>query len=269
LRPWAAARAERRLKLPGKGRAHDLGDELIVSVTSYPARFATLHLTLACLLDQSVKADRTVLWIAHEHLPLLPPLVRAIEQRGLEICGCEDLRSFKKLIPAIQAFPDAFIATADDDVYYPRDWLEELVKGAQPGVIACHRAHRMKISVNGAIAPYLDWAFDVQDAAARAPSTNILPTGVGGILYAPHCLDPRVIDRALFQRLCPDGDDLWFYWCARMAGTKYRKVGRKFRQVAWGNTQVFSLWAANEAGGNDAMIAALQNEFGYLDCSVG
>jgi hypothetical protein len=231
-------------------------------LTSYPARFATLHLTLACLLDQSVRADRTLLWIARDDLSAVPDQVRALEQRGLEIRTCDDLRSYKKLIPTLGAFPDAYIATADDDVYYPRDWLEELVGGAEAGVIICHRAHRMKRLANGKMAPYLDWQLNIQDERSRQRSTDILPTGVGGILYPPHSLHPRVTSRALFERLCPDGDDLWFYWCARSAGSLYKKVGGGFRKVPWSASQDSSLWSDNEAGGNDRMIAALERELG-------
>ena len=185
----------------------------------------------------------------------------------MEIRSCDDLRSFKKLVPALEAFPNAFIATADDDIHYPRKWLESLVSGSEQGVITCHRAHRMRRSPDGRLRPYLEWEFAVQDSEARRPSADILPTGIGGILYPPHCLDPRVTDQELFLRLCPGGDDLWFYWCARMAGTLYRKVGGEFRMVTWPGTQESSLWASNEAGGNDRMIRALEEEFGPLGSS--
>jgi hypothetical protein len=221
-----------------------------------------LHLTLACLLDQTVKADRTILWIAEEEMSALPSAVAALEERGLEIRPCDNLRSFKKLIPALGAFPDAFIATADDDVYYRRDWLETLVNGTEPGVITCHRAHRVQRSADGSRLPYREWRADVQDSNARRPSSDILPTGIGGILYPPASLDPRVTDREAFQRLCAEGDDLWFYWCARKAGSLYKKVGGKFRMVSWPGSQESALWDSNEVGGNDRMIRALEAEFG-------
>jgi hypothetical protein len=185
-----------------------------------------------------------------------------MRERGLEIRTCDDLRSYKKLIPAIEAFPDAFIATADDDIYYRRDWLETLVRRSKIGIITCHRAHRIKRNPDGRIAPYLQWDFDIQHRAAREPSTDILPTGVGGMLYPPGSLAPIVTDRSKFQQLCPDGDDLWFYWCARMAGTNFRKVGGMMRLITWEGSQQSSLWTSNEAGGNDRMIAALEREFG-------
>jgi hypothetical protein len=246
-------------------KAHRLPAELIISLTSYRARFSTLHLTLACLLDQTIRADRIILWIAESDMDALPESVRELKRRGLEIRTCDDLRSYKKLIPALEIYPHAFIATADDDIYYARDWLEQLVAGAHvtPGVITCHRAHRMRFGGQGRLRPYVEWDFDVKDQCARLPSTDLLPTGAGGILYPPQSLDARVTDRILFERLCPRADDLWFYWCARMAGTRYKKVGGKVWPINWARSQQTSLWETNELGGNDAAIAALVQEFGY------
>jgi hypothetical protein len=253
------------LARPRSAPSHRLPRELILSLTSYPARFGTLHLTLACLLDQTVRPDRTILWLAQDDMRELPATVRELEMRGLEIRLCDDLRSFKKLIPALEEFPSAYLVTADDDLYYRRDWLETLVDGAKDDAIVCHRAHRIKRGLGGSLAPYLQWESDVQDQRARGLTTDILPTSGAGALYPPGSLAPIVTDRSKFQRLCPDSDDLWFYWCARMAGTKFRKVGPKMWLIAWPGTQESSLWDSNERGGNDAAICALGREFGYTE----
>jgi len=174
------------------------------------------------------------------------------------------LRSFKKIIPALESFPDAYIATADDDIYFPRDWLEQMVAGSEGGVITCHRAHRIKRSPDGRLLRYRDWTSQIQDNDARMASVDILPTSGAGALYPPHCLDPRATQREIFQRLCPDGDDLWLCWCARMAGSRFKKVGTKFRTITWPGTQHSSLWESNRNGGNDRMIRALEGEIGPL-----
>jgi hypothetical protein len=256
--------ASRRARRPKAGKAHGLPGELIVSLTSYPARFDTLHLTLGCLLDQSVKADRTILWLANGDAEQLPISVRRLEKHGLEIRNWDDLRSFLKLVPALQIFSNAFIATADDDIYYPRRWLERLAMESEEGVITCHRAHRMKRTPDGRLQSYLEWDFAVEDKRARKPSTDIMPTGVAGTLYPPGSLDGRVLDRDLFLELCPSGDDLWFAWCARMARTKFKQVGTKYRLITWSGSQDTSLWADNQTGGNDRMIRALEDQLGLL-----
>jgi hypothetical protein len=245
-------------------RPNPLSEPLIVSVTSFGPRFTTLHLTLQSLIQQAIRPDAIVLWIADHELSALPRRVLSLESKGLQIRGCPDIRSYKKLIFALEQWPDAFIATADDDAFYEPRWLETMVTavdGDRPPII-CHRANRLALQEDGRLAPYLDWSMDVQDEAARAPSVDLVPTGIGGILYPPGSLNGQVGNRALFERLCPTADDLWFYWMARMAGSKHKKVGPRFEQILWPTFDRGSLASENWAGGNDRQIASLEQAFG-------
>jgi hypothetical protein len=245
---------------------HGLAGELIVSLTSYPARFETLSLTIASLVRQTVRHDRLVLWLTADDASSIPEEIRAFTDQGLEIRVCDDLKSYKKLVPALEIFPEAYIVTADDDLYFPPRWLEIMVTevGTEREILAW-RVHRMVRTVDGDIAPYLRWQLDVQDDNTRQPSADLVPTSGSGALYPPRSLHHYVTDRASFERLCPDGDDLWFFWCARMAGTPVKKVGARFDLVTWPGSQDQSLWDANRLGRNDRMIRALTNEFG-IEC---
>ncbi len=55
-----------------------------------------------------------------------PPAVIRLRAYGLEIRFCENLRSYKKIVPALQEYPDAILVTADDDWLYTQDWLAGL-----------------------------------------------------------------------------------------------------------------------------------------------
>lgn len=248
----------------GHGAAHGLPHRLVVSLTSYPPRFGGLHLTLQSLLQQTVRPDHLVLWIAHADIGRIPPKVQALAAQGVEIRACEDTRSYKKLVPAIETFPDASIVTADDDVYYPPDWLATLAAGVDPAeaVVVCHRVNRILREPDGALRPYDTWPDDVQDDAARRPSTDLMPIGVGGVLYPPNSLVPDVTDKTLFQKLAPDNDDLWFFWSARRADTRIKKVGGRFPRVTWPRSQRGHLFSLNQFGGNDRQIADLIAAFG-------
>jgi hypothetical protein len=57
---------------------------------------------------------------------------------------------------------------------------------------------------------------------------------------------------------CPTGDDLWFGWAAKKAGTKVKKLGGSFPLTPWPGSQRDSLWQMNEFGKNDQMLIALQ-----------
>lgn len=150
-------------------------------------------------MRQTVRPDGILLWIAHGDLAALPQRIRRM--RGVTVLPCEDVRSYKKLVFALERHPDAYLVTADDDVYYPPYWLETLVDAVRTGgdrTIVCHRAHRIVRLSDRRLARYAEWQHDVDDDAARQPSTDLLPIGIGGILYPPGTLSTAVTDRASF-----------------------------------------------------------------------
>ncbi|WP_395647900.1 glycosyltransferase family 2 protein [Terricaulis sp.] len=259
LRRWVEFRWRRRRR----GVYHLLPAPLVVSLTSYPPRFATLAHTLKSLLMQSTRPDRIILWVAHADAALLTDDVRALEREGLQIETCEDHRSFKKILPALLSFPNAYVATADDDVYYPPDWLANLVGGLTPHQkdIPALRVHRVTFDGAGAPLPYAEWRHDVPSGPS---SPENFPTGVGGALYPPGCLHADVLDSQLFRRLCPTSDDAWLYWMARKQGWCFRKVGPRRVFVSWPGAQDTALQHANLAGGNDVQIANLVAHYGMV-----
>lgn len=240
---------------------HRLGKPVIISLTSYPARFSTLAVTLQALLGQTVQADRTILWLARGEDAALPPDVLTLQERGLEIrADCEQIRSYKKIIPALEAFPDAYIATADDDLYYRADWLAGLTAHAKPGCIVAHRAHLIRRTQAG-LAPYADWRKNI---SGDVEGPDVFVTSGGGALYSPGSLHPDVVRENLFMRLCPTADDVWLWWMARRAGSMVRHVGPRMRIIEWPGSQTTNLREANigPAAGNDQAIAAMIAHFG-------
>ena len=267
VRPWylrgLAARTSLRSSFPHAARPHGLPHALVVSLTSYPRRFDILHLTIKSLLAQDVAADAVVLWLAHEDVRKLPDTVRRLERFGLTIRATDDLRSYKKIIPALAEYPDACIVTADDDVYYPRHWLRTFCEAYRPGAreVLCHRAHRMKFAGRD-IAPYDSWTFEVTD---QNPALDIFFTGVGGVFYPPGIFHEDVGNVERFTALCPSTDDVWLNWMARLGGARIRKVGPKQRFHEWRGSQVEALEHTNrfESAGNDRQIANIIQAYGH------
>ncbi|TPM02112.1 acyltransferase family protein [Mesorhizobium sp. B2-3-10] len=247
-----------RWPLRRKGRPHSLSADLIVSLTSYPKRFSTLHLTLRCLLTQTVAPDRIILWVTAEDAGQLPASVTDLKSHGLEIRFCRDIRSYKKIVPALLAFPTAYIVTADDDVYYSAKWLEELVEHADERTVVFHRGHAVAFDDGGQIAPYNKWKYDVADTAGM-----LFPTGVGGVLYGPKSLSPEAVDEEMFTKLCPQGDDLWLFWMGRRVGSTYVKTPGRWIEFPWKGSQDSALHLSNVgAGRNDHQISELASHFG-------
>lgn len=248
--------------------------ELIVSLTTIPERIGKVHLCIETLLRQSVRPDRVILWLSESTdagrprvtEDALPARLRRLQERGLEIRWCRDIRSYRKIIPALRAFPGALIVTSDDDVYYPRHWLEQLY-GAfvkEPHLVHCHRAHLIKYDAAGCALPYLQW--DITAPSLVGPSTDLFPTGVGGVLYAPGHLHPEVMNEEVFAKICPTADDVWLKAMTLRNGVACKKVKAgavAYVEIRIPHNRVLSHYNVN-ANGNDVQIAQVADRYGVF-----
>ncbi|MCQ2744694.1 MAG: glycosyltransferase family 8 protein, partial [bacterium] len=70
--------------------------QLIVSLTSFPERIDKIDKTINTLLNQTIKPDKLILWLAYEQFPNrendLPENLLKLKNYGLEIMWCEDLK---------------------------------------------------------------------------------------------------------------------------------------------------------------------------------
>ena len=254
------------------GVGNHLDEEVVVSLTTFDKRLDNVYLTVESLLQQSLKPDRVVLWIAEHELAgaALPHILRLQEQRGLEVRFCdEDLGPYKKFYYALQCFPDSLLITVDDDTLYPHDLVDQLYRAhrADPATIPCHRAHRIRLAPGGGVLPYKRWEKPTLDGT---PSRLVFPTGVGGVLYAPGHLDDQVLDRDRFMALCPGADDIWLKAMSLRAGHCCRRVAdpRDFRGrfLTVEESQLHSLKRANKAAdGNDLKFQAVFDHYQLWD----
>lgn len=161
--------------------------QIIVSLTSYPERMYALKYTLYSLLRQSLKPDKVILWLACEQYPNreqdISDEILIAQEWGLSIVWCEDIKFYKKLIPAMKMYPNDIIVTADDDIYYPENWLELLYNSymKNPECIHSHRAHCVGVA-DKHIEPYSAWEKEV--VSVERPY-RVFPTSGSGVLYPP------------------------------------------------------------------------------------
>lgn len=239
-------------------KPHRLPAPLIISLTSYPARFGKLPLTLKCLLSQSIAPDRVILWIAHKDKNALTPAILNLQKLGLEIAYCHDWRSFKKIIPTLQHHPESFIVTADDDLYYCPSWLAEMVESYKGNCkeAICHRAHHICLDKNDLPLPYSQWEYEMQRVDA---SPLNFQTGGSGVFYPPGIFHHDVLNADIFNALCPNADDVWLYWMMRLNGGIARKIEITHALITWRDTQKTALFHQNTKndGGNDDQINAM------------
>lgn len=198
--------------------------KLIVSLTTYPARIEYIHTVIKSLLVQTLKPDLLILWLAEEQFPEkeddLPKSLLDLKQYGLTISWCNDIRSYKKLVPTIKEYPEAVIITADDDMYYHPKMVERLYKAYQkePEYIHCHRV--TKFYMEDGEFRTIAGGYDIYSH----PSYLHKLTGGSGSCYPPHSLHPDITKEELFMKLAPTNDDIWFWLMAAMNGMRCNVV---------------------------------------------
>ena len=201
-------------------------NEIIVSLTSYSARIYDVFLPIESIMQGSVKPNRIVLWLSKDEFKddMLPVVLNNQRKRGLEIRYCDDIRSYKKLIPSLKAFPNSAIITIDDDLIYDFDLVEKLVESYNRDKSSIHanRLNRISFDKNGHLLSYLDW--DSSEMMPCSVDEFYFFTSGGGTLFPPNIFTQEVFNKDIFMKICPTGDDIWFNAMARLANTKIRKA---------------------------------------------
>lgn len=238
---------------------------LIVSLTSFPQRMYELHYCLYTLLSQTVKPDMLVLWLAEEEFPRkeldVPDSVLQLLPLGLTIRWCENLYSYKKLVPSLQEFQDDIIVTVDDDVFYHENALERLYAGyIKHNTIIAMNVYKSILGENG----LGECVSQDKMHGLESPSYCNVSLGIGGILYPPHSLYKDVCNESLFMRLAPKGDDLWFWSMAVLQGTKPVCIGNKQSKHEdinilrnWNINGETTLWHGNNVSGNSVQLSQI------------
>jgi hypothetical protein len=238
---------------------------VIVSLTTIPERMHKVHLCIESLLRQSCKPDYLMLWVSIPE-DKIPEKLARLQKRGLQIRFCKDIGPYTKIIYTLKENPQSIIVTADDDYFYPRNWLKQLYDAYQkePQYIHCHRAHLMIQQPDGRLKKYNDWHF--LSPGIQRPLLLLFPTGVGGVLYPPHSLSKEVFNEEIFMGLSPYHDDAWLKAMSLLKGTQCKKVSPFFSNyIQIRGMRKKSLKKINLANGGEKGDEQIQAVFEYYN----
>lgn len=198
---------------------------VVVSLTTYGARFRNVHLVVESIGHGTAKPQRILLWLDEGQFSLARPSVLSrLERRGLEVRLAQDLGPHKKWFGVVNGrneHDDFPLVTADDDVFYARDWLRALVDAhvREPNSVVAHRVRRLSLDGTD-LAPYSTWRM----APSGSRSFANFSTGVGGTLYPPAVLAALAKGGLTFLTCAPRADDVWLHATSLRAGVPTRHV---------------------------------------------
>ena len=192
---------------------------IIASLTSYPPRINSCWISIISLLNQSSKNYKVVLVLSLVDFPSkkIPWTLNFLKFKGLEILWTdENYKVYGKLIPVKKKYPNSIIITFDDDVIYEKWRISNLISEhyIYPKSIIGNRGREIKITENNEVDSYMHWKI----CSKRLNSKYTFLTGAGGVLYPPNKLFDKLVNNySLANKLCPNGDDVFFwaiaYYC--------------------------------------------------------
>lgn len=243
---WRMAKLK-ATSLSGKEDHSPQGANVIVSLTSISPRLKFVHFSVRSILDQSIKPEKIILWLGENCRNEVPASLKRLTGQRFEIRFREDVGPHTKLIYSLKEFPSHILVTCDDDLMYPKNWLELLLAANQlfPADVVGHQCRTVRYQADGSPEPYKKWVDEVPGQS----HDNTLPLGYGGVLYPPNSLPEITTNTQLFKKLSPKADDLWFKAVSWHNGTKSRRapeVSEKPYPIPF--SQVVSLQKSNVKG---------------------
>lgn len=226
-----------------------------VSLTSYGRRISTVWQAIETIGAGGVKPRRLILWLDDTAaLADLPPSLKRLQARGLEIRSCADYGPHKKYFPYVNEIwplePARTLVTADDDVLYPANWLNDLLRVHDPNQVTAFRA---RIRHDG---PYRTWPMCTTTAA----SDKVFATGTSGVAYPPAVLRALRNRGDEFTRVCPRADDFWLHYATLASGLQVRQV-RQTAALWWSVPTALNRGLWDGTGSANDAIASQTRQF--------
>ena len=202
--------------------------DAVVNITSYGYRTKRVYLAIESIARGRVLPARIILWLDAEDWEAgrNRRSIRRLVARGLEVRqGVKEYRAHNKYFHFARSSDAGFLVTADDDVFYPRNWLAALWRvfdeGGRREVVAHWVRHPLVIDDD--LAPSWNW----NNARDTKPRVGPFTLGVSGVIFPPTLrravseLGTRFLESSALN------DDVWISWNALRVATPVRQCEDK------------------------------------------
>ena len=216
---WLSKRMLPKYLSDKRNRGHFMTSDVIVSLTSFPARINNVWQVVECMKRQSIRPHKIVLWLSKEQFPTIDSIPQSLKSEEDDIFEIRlvdgDIRSHKKYYYVSKEYPDSHIFLIDDDIYYSSDILQKTLDAskANPGALICNYGYKMKYSDSKKLRPYREWIHKYD--FSRDP--NLFFGSGGGTLFKPSNMYKDLTDIETAVSLCPLADDIWLNAMARLS----------------------------------------------------
>lgn len=196
-----------------------VANNTIVSLTSFPKRLSNLWLVIESLKHQTIRPEKIILYLSNQEVNARKDIPNSLLNEEDDIFEIRfrdmELRAHGKYYYSMSDFPNKNIVTVDDDVIYDPMMLESLLRGHEiyPNDVISNQSCQILQDESGGVKPYKEWKrlLDSDFNYGYCSLCNLIPMGVGGVLYPPSVLYKDALNYELFKELSFLADDLWLY----------------------------------------------------------
>lgn len=246
-------------------KTSDRNCEVVVSFTSFPARIGNVWQVVECMLRQTIRPYKIILWLSKDQFPQgegIPESIHIREDDVFEVRLVDgDVRSHKKYLYVSQEYPSSIVLLIDDDIYYPTDMIERMLENYRIGKnLVCQYGTPIVRNDDGSLAPYSTW----HEVKKCLGGKDFFFGSGGGVMFRPMDMYRELTNIELALNLCPTADDIWLNAMTRLAGleiVKVRGISNLVLPILQDNDRN-RLSSINVAqGGNDAQLEAVNDYY--------
>jgi hypothetical protein len=242
----------------------EIEGRIIVTLTSFPVRIGRLWIVIETILRQTKKPDKIVLWLSKEQflsLDILPKKLLGQCRRGLDIRMVDgDIRSHKKYFYTLKEYPNDYMVTIDDDIFYRSTMIEDLFSYSLKFPKCVISQYSVEMSWNeDKLNSYFLW---VTNNKEKEPNFDVFFGSGGGTLFPPFTMYSEILNKDLFMTLTPTADDIWLNAMCRLHKTKVAVTKYYSSNIPVLNMSNITLESINNGlNQNNKQIAAVQEYF--------
>lgn len=199
--------------------------------------------TIFSLVSQEVVPDKIILNLSKEpylkddgiyNADILSYLTAGISlslKEIIELRWVKNTGPYRKLLPTLkQASQEDIIVTADDDIFYGRQWLKLLLEGFDPTkkVIHAGRVRKIKKNIHNKPSGYIHWPIIKDKQVLR--EDWLITYGGGAVLYRGW-FPESLIENKDFLNIAPTADDIWYSKICKLCGLNVEVVPDALNQL--------------------------------------
>lgn len=242
------------------------GIKPIVSMTSFPARINSVWQVVECMLRQTIKPAKILLWLSKEQFPTRESIPQTLWNRESDMFEIRmvdgDIRSHKKYYYVSKEYPDSLIFLIDDDIYYPSDILERslFLRYKNTGAVIANYGRHIRYNEDGSLKTYNSWPTESRYSEAD----DLFFGSGGGTLFCPSELFSDLTNLKMAMSLAPTADDIWLNAMTRLANCRIIKTNSSLILPIRNKESIVLATQNLDQGKNDKQLNAVITMYGNM-----